>query len=219
MYHSLSVSEVSPSPLRIGAGSAVLAAHLALLLAMSLAEPEQSQPLQRVLPAAIQVDLITSPPVISAPPPPMPSAPARPMAQPQPAPPLVPLQDAPMHTVEVAGLPVDTDTSHVPAVVAGDTPDDLLAGGNAGLVVLQSPPPPYPARARRMGWQGEVVLRIHIGTDGWARDVTVLRGSGHADLDRAARRHVAQNWRFSAPLHEGRAVEAWGDVPIQFTLY
>ncbi|NLB13006.1 MAG: hypothetical protein GX826_03160, partial [Gammaproteobacteria bacterium] len=44
----------SPSPLRIGTGSLVLAAHLAVLLAMRLAVPEREPRPQRVVPAAIQ---------------------------------------------------------------------------------------------------------------------------------------------------------------------
>lgn len=207
----------SPSPLRIGSGSLVLAAHLAALLAMSLAMPEQEARPQRVVPAAIQVDIVPAAPVLDAPPPPpMPSAPSRPVAQPQPQP--LPLQQEPVFTTPAVAAPGETVALDLPPAGVGDGVADPEPGGRAGLAVLQSPPPPYPARARRMGWQGEVWLRIHVGADGRPREVSVTRGSGHAELDRAARRHVAEHWRFAAPMHRGHAVEAWAEVPIHFSL-
>lgn len=44
----------------------------------------------------------------------------------------------------------------------------------------------YPATARRMGWEGKVVVAFHLLSDGSVRDVRVLQGSGHAALDRGA---------------------------------
>jgi protein TonB len=44
----------------------------------------------------------------------------------------------------------------------------------------------YPATARRMGWEGEVVVAFHLLSDGSVRDVRVVQGSGHPALDRGA---------------------------------
>ncbi len=44
----------------------------------------------------------------------------------------------------------------------------------------------YPAAARRMGWEGKVVVAFHLLPDGSVRDVRIVQGSGHADLDRGA---------------------------------
>jgi len=44
----------------------------------------------------------------------------------------------------------------------------------------------YPATARRMGWEGKVVVAFQILPDGSVRDVRVVQGSGHAALDRGA---------------------------------
>jgi protein TonB len=44
----------------------------------------------------------------------------------------------------------------------------------------------YPATARRMGWEGKVVVAFRLLSDGSIRDVRVLQGSGHAALDRGA---------------------------------
>jgi len=44
----------------------------------------------------------------------------------------------------------------------------------------------YPATARRMGWEGKVVVAFHLLSDGSVRDVRVVQGSGYAALDREA---------------------------------
>lgn len=44
----------------------------------------------------------------------------------------------------------------------------------------------YPAAARRMGWEGKVLVSFRLLPDGSVRDVRVVRGSGHPVLDRGA---------------------------------
>jgi len=44
----------------------------------------------------------------------------------------------------------------------------------------------YPAVARKMGWEGKVVVAFRLLPDGSVRDVRVVQGSGHAALDRGA---------------------------------
>jgi protein TonB len=44
----------------------------------------------------------------------------------------------------------------------------------------------YPATARRMGWEGKVVVAFHLLPDGSVRNVRVVQGSGYAALDREA---------------------------------
>jgi protein TonB len=44
----------------------------------------------------------------------------------------------------------------------------------------------YPPAARKMGWEGKVVVSFQLLSDGSVRDVRVVQGSGHAALDRGA---------------------------------
>ena len=44
----------------------------------------------------------------------------------------------------------------------------------------------YPPTARRMGWEGKVVVSFQLLSDGSVRDVRIVQGSGHAALDRGA---------------------------------
>ncbi len=50
----------------------------------------------------------------------------------------------------------------------------------------------YPALARRRGWQGTVELAVHVAADGRLDRIRVIRGSGYAILDKAARRALQQ---------------------------
>jgi protein TonB len=75
----------------------------------------------------------------------------------------------------------------------------------------------YPARAARLGHEGTVVLRVHVGTKGAPIAVEVLSSSGHRSLDRAARAAV-ERWSFSPASRGGRPVAQWIRVPVRFAL-
>jgi protein TonB len=69
----------------------------------------------------------------------------------------------------------------------------------------------YPEEAVRRGQQGEVVLRIRIGSGGFPREIRIARSSGARLLDEAARRGVVR----SAPLPSD---PGWVEVPVLFRL-
>jgi protein TonB len=69
----------------------------------------------------------------------------------------------------------------------------------------------YPPIARRLGLTGVAWVRFSIDRAGAARDVDLARSSGHAILDRAARRTVHRAGRL--PWVYGRI-----EVPIRFAL-
>ena len=89
-----------------------------------------------------------------------------------------------------------------------DTPPRAMAG-NA--------PPQYPSAARRLGQQGQVLLRLQVLPDGSTSSLAVVRSSGVASLDRAARSAVSR-WRFTPASSGGRAVAATVEVPVVFRL-
>lgn len=90
-------------------------------------------------------------------------------------------------------------------------PPPAPAPSASGWSVEARVPPIYPLSARRRGIEGKVVLRAEIGADGTPSVVRVIRGSGHPELDTAARAAV-EKWRFRAPT--GSGVE----IPIVFQL-
>jgi protein TonB len=81
----------------------------------------------------------------------------------------------------------------------------------------QNPAPVYPAAARRRNLEGTVMLEVLVNREGQAAQVRVLRGSGHALLDRSALDGV-RRWRFTPALSGGRPQEMWVQVPVRFQL-
>ncbi len=82
---------------------------------------------------------------------------------------------------------------------------------------LQNPPPRYPDMSRRMGESGTVTLWVAVSPAGTVNDLGVLKPSGYARLDEAAKLAVRQ-WRFVPAKRGGEAVADTVSVPIEFGL-
>ena len=109
----------------------------------------------------------------------------------------------------VPARPAETATVATAPVV--DTEPDYKAG------YLSNPRPAYPMVARRMGWQGRVILNVEVLAEGACGAVSVLHSSGHEVLDNAAMNTV-KSWRFVPAKRAGHVVTQWFKVPIVFSL-
>ena len=75
----------------------------------------------------------------------------------------------------------------------------------------------YPSAARRYGWEGRVVLRVVITSDGELKDVAVQKSSGYEALDQAAKTAV----RLACPLplqHKINRPEIGITLPVVYRL-
>ena len=106
------------------------------------------------------------------------------------------------------------------------TPMEPAQTGAAGLpdrepdyraAYLDNPQPGYPLAARRMGWQGKVVIEVEVLADGSPGEVVVQQSSGREVLDDAALRAV-RGWRFVPARIGGIAVTKRFQIPIAFNL-
>lgn len=107
-----------------------------------------------------------------------------------------------------------------PAVLAAQTaavapPVDTAPDYKAAY--LNNPRPVYPMVARRMGWQGLVMLNVEVLAEGACGSVNVQHSSGHEVLDNAAMNAV-KSWRFTPARHAGHAAAQWFRVPVIFSL-
>jgi protein TonB len=64
----------------------------------------------------------------------------------------------------------------------------------------------YPPMARKMGWEGKVVVAFLVLADGSVRDVRIVRGSGHPALDRGAFEAVRKAAPFPRPPAEAEII-------------
>ena len=89
---------------------------------------------------------------------------------------------------------------------------------SATLEYVRATSPRYPINELRNGVQGTVLLRVLVDVDGTPVSVTVESSSGNRNLDKAALQHVLKTWRFKPAMQDGQAVQAYGLVPIAFSL-
>lgn len=87
--------------------------------------------------------------------------------------------------------------------------------GRAGY--LNNPPPDYPAVAVRQHWQGSVLLRVRVLSDGKVESIEIKESSGRKVLDDEAVRTV-RRWLFTPSKRGETAIDGWATVPIEFLL-
>jgi periplasmic protein TonB len=77
--------------------------------------------------------------------------------------------------------------------------------------------PPYPERARALGLQGRVELRVTVGAGGEVLKVEVLRSSGQDELDRAAQTLLAAG-PYTPARRAGVAIASRLRIGVPYTL-
>jgi protein TonB len=203
-----------PSPARITAISGVIALHAAafvlLMMPMAAPEPPAVREETTIYPDLPKRDPIRPKPVEK------PKDPVKPHTRTvtrdvAPTPPQPPVVDA-----------VGPDVAPPIGPVVDETPvEAVIDTGPVNLERLEyasAPPPPYPPEAARRRIEGTVVLRVLVDVDGKPIEVVVHTSSGTRALDESARKFVLAKWRFRPAMQGGMAVQAYGMVPIRFTV-
>lgn len=179
--------------------------------------PSLSKPVQREM--SVSVTLPSPPQPAPAVPEPKPEV--KPAAKPKPVEPQV---VRPTPQVAAPDAPAEAPSPPAPAVASSEPAQPVTAA--PGLpdhepdyraAYLNNPTPAYPMVARRMGWQGRVVLNVEVLASGLPGQVRLHQSSGHDVLDNAAVRAVS-GWRFVAARQGGQTVTKWFLVPIPFIL-
>jgi protein TonB len=119
------------------------------------------------------------------------------------------------HVSDAAPEPTTTAAMH-PATQS----DETLSGTVLKLALplyKQNEPPLYPLKARRLGYEGIVMLKVLIDEEGRVDDLRVLKSSGHRVLDRAALSAV-KKWLFEPGTKGGVEKKMWVKIPVRFDL-
>lgn len=182
----------------------VVFAHVVLLWLWA-ALPGLPKPVHREMSVSIAM---TSPPQAV----PSPSQ-AKP-ATPEPVARLKPVEAQRMPTVETPVAAVDMPAT--PSVVS-DAPAQPDREPDYQAAYLHNPIPAYPMVAKKMGWQGRVVLNVEVLASGLPGQIKVQQSIGHKVLDNAALNTV-RSWRFVPARHNGEATTRNFLVPIPFIL-
>jgi protein TonB len=174
------------------------------------------------------------PPIVPpapVPPPPKPIVKPKPVVKPKPKlkpKPVVPKTEPIYIPVaeKPSPLPVTTPTPAPAPVKAAPAPAKAAPGpskpqrftqASVGANYGYNPKPKYPSIARSRGWEGKVILNVHVSASGESEGVSVIQSSGHEVLDDAAVAAV-EGWRFVPAKRGDTAVASTVHVPINFRL-
>jgi periplasmic protein TonB len=174
---------------------------------------DEPPPLPEVKPPPPELATVVEPPPpdlpppvfpVEAPPPPPPPEPEKPKP-----PPPKPVQKRP----PVPQAPVEAQPQQ--AAPAAPAAPKTVSASQLGYIV--PPNPIYPARSRKAGDQGNVMIRVLVDVTGRPAQVSMQTSSGHPELDQSALSAVrAAQFR---PYAEGGLTQAvWVLVPINFVL-
>jgi protein TonB len=150
--------------------------------------------------------------VIDPPPPDLP-----PPVFPVEAPPPPPEPEKPKPPKPVQKRPPQAPVEAQPQQAAPAAPAAPKTVSASQLGYLVPPNPIYPARSRKAGEEGKVMVRVLIDVTGRPAQVSMQTSSGHPELDQSALSAVrAAQFR---PYAEGGIAQAvWVLVPINFVL-
>ncbi|MBU2621151.1 MAG: energy transducer TonB [Proteobacteria bacterium] len=98
----------------------------------------------------------------------------------------------------------------------GGVSDNLAFGSAAGPKYRHKELPVYPHRARRLGMEGKVLLRLTINEKGTLVNVEVIEDSGYGLADAAI--EAVRKSTFIPATMNGKPIKARALLPVKFTL-
>lgn len=109
-------------------------------------------------------------------------------------------------------------SSHAQQRVLVDRPRGGQQASGSKVEIIRFVKPAYPSVARDAGWEGTVIVRALIQTDGLPAEVNVQKSSGHSILDKAATKAI-QQWRFDPEKDGNIPIAKYVDIPLKFELH
>jgi protein TonB len=122
----------------------------------------------------------------------------------------------PIHHVPDGSTDPTTATARLPDIQS-DVILSRSAPKSARPLYKQNTSPPYPRKARRLGYEGIVMLKVLIDENGRVDHLTVLKSCGYDILDRAALSAV-KKWLFEPGTEGGIKKKMWVKIPVRFDL-
>lgn len=107
-------------------------------------------------------------------------------------------------------------TSTTPRTLTA-TPPSQTGSTMTRPTIISSSRPIYPRVARESGWEGTVIVRTLIDTNGVPSQVKIRKSCGHPTLDQAAQDAV-KFWTFQPAKDGNIPITKWVDIPIKFEL-
>jgi protein TonB len=145
----------------------------------------------------------------------------QPKKPPPPAPKIVERIEIPKVQMPVIDVPRESLGTAITTVTQqpnNDPPQPVVPDRAPAIIAATRTTPPYPVIARRVGWEGSVMLRLTVTPQGRVARADVVTSSGHIELDRTAQDWVVAHWTYRPAIKDGSAIEAQVLTKIQFSL-
>ncbi len=107
--------------------------------------------------------------------------------------------------------------SNVNSNITSPTPKNVKSRAKYKIGTIENPHPEYPIIARKKGWQGRLLLAVHIDKNGNVLNIHVKETSGYEILDRVSVKTI-RDWKFLPARYGDRYVEDNINIPVSFKL-
>jgi protein TonB len=147
--------------------------------------------------------------------------PEPPKKQPPPEPKIAERIELPKTQVPVIDVPREIGGTQITSIVpqpTDDPPQPATPDRAPISIAATRTTPPYPVIARRVGWEGTVMLRLTVSPRGRVSRADVVTSSGHIELDRTAQDWVVAHWIYRPAIKDGAPVEAQVLTKVLFSL-
>lgn len=200
--------------------------HATLVDHFKGADFAQEEIIEPKVPPKVQITLVKPQPKPIAPPPPpppkakpkppqkkvVPLKPQKPKVKPKPVEEIV--ESTPQPTITDNSAPVSSAPVTAPPAPPAE---EKVTQPHAGADYLNNPAPEYPEIAMDRGWEGRVLMKVHVKPDGKPDNISVIKSSGKKVLDDAAVSTV-RKWSFVPAKRGDTPIAGWVTVPITFNL-
>jgi protein TonB len=97
------------------------------------------------------------------------------------------------------------------------TPDPVIVGARLNTRYAEQFQPAYPPGQLRLEREGEVSVRVLVGSDGRVKQIELI-DSPHVDFWSATRRQALTKWRFTPTTKDGKPFESWMTLKVRFEI-
>ena len=101
--------------------------------------------------------------------------------------------------------------------ITSPTSKNIKSRAKYKIGTIENPHPEYPIIARKKGWQGRLLLAVHIDKNGNVLNVHVKETSGFEVLDKVSVKTI-RDWKFLPARHGDSNVEDNINIPVSFKL-
>ena len=107
--------------------------------------------------------------------------------------------------------------SNVNTNITSPTSKNIKSRAKYKIGTIENPHPEYPIIARKKGWQGRLLLAVHIDKNGNVLNVHVKETSGFEVLDKVSVKTI-RDWKFLPARYGDSNVEDNINIPVSFKL-